>query len=163
MGHKAQGEKQFTGRHMLLTMACFFGVIISVNMALAVFATESWTGLLAKNGYVASQDYNKVLADARQQRQLGWTSALEVRAGAIGFTLRDANGRPIDGLEVSAHVSRPTDERHDRDITLTGRGGGRYTGAADLAPGVWSVDIMALAGGDRHYRQIFRITANKDG
>ena len=65
------GEWTFTGRHMLLVMVAFFGVTITVNLVLAFFATSSWTGLIVKNSYVASQEYNEKLAEARAQDALG--------------------------------------------------------------------------------------------
>ena len=49
-------EREFTGWHMAITMIAFFGVIISVNLTMAILASSTWTGLIVKNGYVASQD-----------------------------------------------------------------------------------------------------------
>ncbi|MEO1102369.1 MAG: FixH family protein, partial [Pseudomonadota bacterium] len=46
--------KRFTGWHMLAILVTFFGVVVTVNITMAVLAHTSWTGLLAKNGYRAS-------------------------------------------------------------------------------------------------------------
>ena len=51
--------KEFTGRHMLAIMLAFFGTIIAVNLVMAIFASRSWTGLVVKNSYVASQEFNE--------------------------------------------------------------------------------------------------------
>ena len=59
--------REFTGRHMLLIMLAFFGVIISVNIVIAVIANKSWTGLIVKNSYVASQEFNAKISDANKQ------------------------------------------------------------------------------------------------
>ena len=69
-------DKEFTGRHMLAIIVSFFGVIIAVNMTLVYFAVQSWSGLVVKNSYVASQKFNKTLEKAALQRARGWTSAL---------------------------------------------------------------------------------------
>ena len=57
MNHHQPGAV-FSGRHMLLTMLAFFGVIIGVNLTMAWFARSSWTGLVVENSYVASQEFN---------------------------------------------------------------------------------------------------------
>jgi len=136
----------------------FFAVVIAVNTVLAVVASGSWTGLIARNGYVASQDYNGVLAEAREQRLLGWRSELEAAAEGLVFTLQDAGGRPVSGLSVAAAIARPTHEGEDRAVELEDRGGGRYVGAQKLAAGAWSVEVMAEDGSGRQYRRIFRLS-----
>ncbi len=72
--------KPFTGRHMLFAMLAFFGVIIAVNLTMAVFATKSWTGLVVKNSYVASQAFNRELEQAKVQE-----SDLEMLAASSQF------------------------------------------------------------------------------
>ena len=62
---------EFTGRHMLAAMLAFFGVIIAVNITMAVFAQTSWTGFVVRNSYVASQEFNGKVAAARAQAALG--------------------------------------------------------------------------------------------
>ena len=57
---------RFTGWHMVGVLGLFFGVTILVNLALAFFANGSWTGLIVKNSYVASQHYNERLAKEEQ-------------------------------------------------------------------------------------------------
>ena len=71
--------KPFTGRHMLFAMLAFFGVIIAVNLTMAAFATKSWTGLVVKNSYVASQAFNRELEQAKVQAARGWTGDITYR------------------------------------------------------------------------------------
>ncbi|QPC42646.1 FixH family protein [Kaustia mangrovi] len=149
-------ERRFTGWHMLGIVCVFFGVIISVNLALAVFANRSWTGLVVKNSYVASQHFNDALKAARAQRALGWTSAVGYEDGALVLDMTGKSGQPIAGLAVEAQVSRPTHEDGARSVTLA-EAGGRYRSALALEPGQWGVEVTARDAGGRTYRKIFRI------
>ncbi|MEM8688677.1 MAG: FixH family protein [Pseudomonadota bacterium] len=147
---------EFTGRHMLLTMVAFFGVIIAVNFTMAFFASSTWTGLMVKNSYVASQDFNAKLAEARAQDALGWTSTMVLEGKDLKLTLKDNQARPLAGLNVVARVYRPVAEAEDHDVALTESGAGLYGATVDLNPGLWEVAIMATGRDDRNYQQIFR-------
>ncbi|MGE3830257.1 MAG: FixH family protein, partial [Parvibaculaceae bacterium] len=70
-------EWRVTGRFVFVLLVAFFGVIIAVNVTMAVFASRTWTGLVVENGYVASQHFNSELEQLRRQDKLGWTQRLE--------------------------------------------------------------------------------------
>lgn len=148
--------RPFTGRHMLVAMLVFFGVVIGVNALMAVLATQTWTGLVVKNGYVASQTFNDDLADAERQKALGWQSRLEYGAGRLLFVLSDRGRAPVVGRRVTATLRRPVHDRDDRVVVLTADAAG-YSVRMDLAPGVWEVDVRVTGTDLRGYRQIFRI------
>src|SRR5690606_10441379 len=82
--NKPHADREFTGRHMLLVMVAFFGVIITVNVTMAVLATRSWTGLVVGHTYVASQEFNERTERGRAQMALGWQPALTVAPRAFG-------------------------------------------------------------------------------
>ncbi|MEM1197685.1 MAG: FixH family protein [Pseudomonadota bacterium] len=149
-------RNEFTGRHMLLTMFAFFGVIIAVNFTMAFFASSTWTGLMVKNSYVASQDFNAKLAKARAQDALGWTSAMVLEGQDLKLTLKDDQARPLAGLNVVARVYRPVAEAEDHDVALTESKPGQYGATVDLNSGLWEVAIMATGRGEQNYQQIFR-------
>jgi nitrogen fixation protein FixH len=155
--------REFTGRHMLILVLAFFGVVIAVNGALAIFAASTWTGLLARNGYVASQDYNEVLAAADRQRREGWQSDFVARPDGLQFILRDAASLPLDGLSVTAHIGRRTHESEDRDLVMENRGEGHYAFDGAIGPGAWRVEIFARHGEQLRYRRIFDVTVPGDG
>ena len=56
-------RREFTGYHMVAVMTLFFGTIISVNLLMAWYANTSWSGLVVKNSYVASQEFNGKLEE----------------------------------------------------------------------------------------------------
>jgi nitrogen fixation protein FixH len=154
---------EFTGRHMLAAIIGFFAVVVGANAVLAVVAAGSWTGLVARNGYVESQRYNEVLADARGQQRLGWRGELEAGAGGLVFKISDSTGRPLPGLAVAASLGRPTNEAEDRAVELDDRGGGLYAADGGLAAGAWNVEVTARDGAGRRYRRIFRLWVREDG
>ena len=81
-------QRPIEGKHVLAGMVAFFGVIIAVNLTLAVLANTSWTGLAVENGYVASQHFNAELADARRQGELGWKPDFGYRDHRLELVLR---------------------------------------------------------------------------
>jgi nitrogen fixation protein FixH len=149
--------REFTGFHMLLWICSFFGVVIAVNILLAVLANESWSGLIVKNGYVASQQYNGVLAAARRQEALGWTAALKRDRGRLDLDIRGPDGGAVQGLAVTAKVTRPTHEHDDADLAFEARPDGGYVAMADLAPGQWVLDLTAEDGAGHSFRRIYRL------
>lgn len=149
-------ERRFTGWHMLAVMVAFFGVVFAVNFWLAYEAETTWTGLMARNGYAPSQNFNAELARARVQKERGWRSGLSYRNGAIEFTLVDRSGNAVVLDAVTAEFGRPAYDGQDRKVPLTHRGDGVYTAAVDLKHGAWNVRIDGGAG-DRTYRRESRL------
>ena len=84
-----QDQPKFTGKHMLIVMLCFFGVIITVNLTMATLATKSWTGLVVKNGYIASQYFNENKKAHEELVAAGWRSELEYNDGHLHFIIKE--------------------------------------------------------------------------
>ncbi len=157
IGSKAPKRQwQFTGWHMLFSMLAFFGVIITVNMTMAVLAGRSWTGLVVKNSYVASQHFNEDLVEARRQAARGWRGQLAVAQNGIDFELTDRAGKPVILGDLTASIGRPASEAFDQTVTLKHVDQGRYRGEVVLTPGLWAVKITGGAG-DNSYRRDQRI------
>jgi nitrogen fixation protein FixH len=146
----------FTGLHMLAVVFLFFGTIIAVNVAMVFAATGTFPGLVVKNSYVASQNYNELLAEARLQEQAGWRAELTTRDGVISFRLADEAGRMQHGLDVRAIVGRPSTTMEDRELSLR-EGTDGYIAAESVATGLWEIDIEALRGETLVYRKRQRL------
>ncbi len=149
--------RPFTGWHMLAIVGSFFGVVIAVNVALAVFAAGSWSGLVVENGFVASQHYNEVLRQADAQAQRGWQSGLEYKSGALQFTLHDSTGTPVRGATVTASVARPVHEDADQSVVLRETSPGNYELAMVLDDGIWTADLRVVSHGHEPYRLDYRL------
>ncbi|RFC68277.1 MULTISPECIES: FixH family protein [Mesorhizobium] len=147
----------FTGRHMLLIMLAFFGVIIAVNFLMAYFARSSWTGLVVENSYVASQEFNAKMAETRAQEALGWTGNLVVADGRVRYSLTDKGGHAVRLKSVGITFMHPVDDREDEHIDLVRGGDGIFDGPHTFSDGVWLVEIVADAGLEKPYRETLRV------
>jgi nitrogen fixation protein FixH len=150
-------DHPFTGGHMLGLVLAFFGVVIAVNVAMAVAATGSFPGLVVKNSYVASQTYNDVLASARAQAEAGWTLEVAAPGGVLSVRLLDDQGKLRRHLEVTAVAGRPSSTRHDRLLRLAEVAEG-YRAADPLPAGQWQIDVEGRFRGDLVYREVRRLT-----
>ena len=145
-------DHPLTGWHVLAIVGLFFGTILAVNITLAIFATGTFPGLVVKNSYVASQNYNALLAEGRAQEESGLTAQLITKAGILKFRLADVSGAPRRQLVVSAHAGRPASSSDDRAMTL--RETGEFYQADTVLPaGRWIVDVEARDGDTLVFRQ----------
>ena len=147
----------FTGRRMIAAMAAFFGVIIAVNLIMAAFAMQSWTGLVVKNAYVASQEFNARAEAGRARTALGWHGELAYRQGELRYSLRQADGSavPVKGIEVE--LGRPAHEADDTRLVLLPKADGNFSGGIVLADGQWIARVSAEAGLPEPWLDIRRI------
>jgi nitrogen fixation protein FixH len=148
---------EFTGRHMLSIILAFFGVIIAVNVTMATFATTSWSGLVVKNSYVASQQFNDKAQLGRAQAALGWTGTLAIDGATLRYSLADREGQAVPLAAASVTFRRPTSESEDRTFALAADPQGWHAAAADLQDGVWIVEVAADAMLEQPYRDVRRV------
>ncbi len=140
-GNHRRSPKEFTGTHMLLMMVAFFGVIVGVNVMMAVVASRTWTGLVVKNSYVASQNFNDQLAAAKSQSDRGWSGAIIYKENSLKFGVLDKTGRPVLLNNVVAHIGRPAFESEDRTLNLEHISNGAYQADVKLEPGPWQLSV----------------------
>ena len=141
MSANADSGKPFTGRHMIMVMVAFFGTIISVNLLMAYYANTTWSGLVVKNSYVASQEFNKTVADVKEQDALGWKDTLAASGGKITFSLQDAKGVAVAITSVKMIFRRPVTDTADMSIDLAAGADNVWQAAHSLADGVWIAEI----------------------
>lgn len=153
---KSKSEFRFTGFHMAACMAAFFGVIIAVNLTMASFASSSWTGLVVKNSYVASQKFNTELAEAEAQSALGWKSDIVYENRRLMFGLTDQTGRQLAPQNVILSIGRPAFEQKDQKLQLTAAQSGLYGSPLELEDGTWMLRLDADVG-DKKYRRDLRM------
>jgi nitrogen fixation protein FixH len=149
-------DHPFTGRHMLAVVLLFFGTIIAVNIVMVISATGTFPGLVVKNSYVASQNFNHTIAEARDQAASGWRMTVDVADGIIDVRLTDRAGIPLRRLEVVAAAGRPSTTGEDRTLVLVADGDG-YRSTDALPSGLWEIAIEARAEGKRVFGERHRI------
>ncbi len=142
------GKKGFTGRHMLGVMLGFFGVVIAVNVTMAVFASRTFGGTVVDNSYVASQRFNRWLAQGRAQDRLGWTAQIALAESRhVRVTLSDRIGA-LDGAEIEAVARHPLGRHGDLLMRFRPAGAGLYLSDRPLPGGRWQVHLEVRCGAD---------------
>ena len=136
---------EFTGRHMWMLTIGFFGVIIAVNVGLAVVSSTSWTGLVVENSYVASQEFEGKRLDHEAQAAAGWDAKFTYADGVTSLTVEDATGARVDLGAVTLDINRPVGGHEDQHIALLRTYSGQYSAPAELAAGIWEVHVIAPA------------------
>jgi nitrogen fixation protein FixH len=155
--------RPLSGRAVFVALVGFFGIVIGVNVLMTAFAIGTMPGLENEKPYQAGIGYNTDIEAAREQSARHWTVASHVARNADGHAsveveARDRDGVPVGGLTVSVKLKRPTDQRADQTISLGERKAGTYLGdAADVAPGVWEIELDASRGPERLFRSRNRV------
>lgn len=138
-----------TGRKVFIIAASAFGVIIAVNITMAVLAVGSFPGLEVKNSYVASQKFN---ADRIAQEALGWKVNADVSGAVLTVAFTGRSGYPVEVASLEAVVGRPTHVREDITPEFA-YDDGTFSAPVDLAPGTWDIRLVATAPDGTPYRQ----------
>lgn len=157
-----------TGRTVLMGIVAFFGVVFLANGTLVYFALDSWPGLSTESAYEQGRDYNQTLAKADAQRTLGWTSDIKLSEDSedqdshqlrIRFT--DADGVPIDGLQVHVTFRRPVGAENMARVAVPQAAGavGEYRSAVTLPlAGRWYAYVEAGTDETVRYRMRYEVT-----
>ncbi len=128
-------------------IAALFLVVFAVNGMLGHYALSSFSGLTSEHASDEGAHYNLALAAAKAQAERGWqvkvtfTGASGLR-GRLDVDLKDREGQPLSGAEVTVGFLRPTKSGADAHAKLSETAGGRY-GAEVVVPlpGVWDVRL----------------------
>jgi nitrogen fixation protein FixH len=143
-------QRTFNGWHMAAILAGFFGVIIAVNVVNARFAGATFGGVVVDNSYVASQDFNRWLDEAKAQKALGWDEVTTWRPD--GRVVVAATGVP-GGAALKGWARHPLGRLPDRGLTFDRIGPARYLSRQALPDGRWDLRLTFAADGQVWRRQ----------
>ena len=135
----------FTGQRMTAIFVAGFGIVIAVNLTMAMMAVGSFHGTVVDNSYVASQHYNGWLKQAAASKALGWQAVPQRRAD--GRVVIETLIVPAEAT-LSATADRPLGARDDTPLAFAPAGPGRWVSDKALAPGRWQLR-MAIRAGDQ--------------
>lgn len=138
-----------TGRKVLIFTVCAFGIIIAVNITLAVQAVRTFPGIEVANSYVASQTFD---TDRDAQLALGWDVRADYDDGFLTVSVMGPDGAPAEVSQITALVGWATSTRDDFVPNFVA-GEGVFRAAADMAPGNWNVRLKAVAADGTEFRQ----------
>lgn len=137
----------FTGRHFAALIVAFFAVVVAVNLYMARQATATFGGVVVENSYVASQEFNDWLAQARREAALGWSA--EARREGDGRVAVTMTGAPQTGLILKGSARHPLGRAPDQTLAFRRRGDGSFISDQPLPPGRWTLRLEAAAQGQR--------------
>lgn len=139
------------GWHVAAGVIGFFALVIAVDAAFLVLAYRSHPGQVAARPYETGLLYNAELERQRAQAALGWRASAEAAPQGVVVQLRDRDGAPLSGLEVTATLQRPATERGRQDLALSEVAPGRYESARTTLDGVWDVEVTAVDAAGRRF------------
>ncbi|TNM64903.1 FixH family protein [Aliirhizobium smilacinae] len=160
MSTASQKSFVFTGWHMAGVMVLFFGTIISVNVFMAYNAITSWSGLVVPNTYVASQQFNGKVAQARALAATGVNGRLAVTADGVRYEVLGADGQPVATDRLVLNFKRPVGEHQDFSIEMVAEGQGVFAASRQILPGHWIVEAIAERGGERILHHAERVSVH---
>lgn len=146
-----------TGRKVLAIAVTAFGIIIAVNVFMAVKAVRTFPGLEVANSYVASQTFD---AERAAQEKLGWSVTPTYKNGVLRLAFAGKNGAVAKVAEVKATIGRATMAADDHKPEFT-RDGSAFSTPLSLDPGRWMILLEARAedGTRFHQRLDFSVKA----
>lgn len=134
-------QREITGRQVFFFVSGAFAIVIAVNLTLAYNAVKTFPGLEVKNSYVASQQYDEVRA---AQEALGWTVEPTYEDGVLELAVTDAEGAPVEVLNLRGILGRATHTRQDMTPEFT-FANGVYSTPVELDRGNWNFRMQATA------------------
>lgn len=148
--------KEITGWHVAGLFGLGFGTIISVNVALAVNAVQTFPGLEVKNSYIASQNFD---ADRTAQEALGWDVTAWLSDGQLILTFLD-DGVAVAPIIETATFGRATSVAMDQTPVFH-FDGQVFAAPVQAGPGNWNLRIQARALDGTGFQQRIIVNASK--
>jgi len=126
------------------------GVVLAVNVGFISLAFITNPGLVDKNYYENSQDYEENLMKYRAARAaLGWTYQADFPTNPVmnnnemyRLSVVDKAGLPLTAATITLKAYRPSDVSADFETTLTEVGAGMYEGRVSFPlKGIWDITV----------------------
>ena len=148
MPQKDHAKGKLTGRHVLIMIVAFFGVMIAANVIFIRAALDTFPGVSEKKSYFQGLHYNDTLAERALQAELGWGAEVTevVREGDAGrIVVRMSKDETVlADLDLEGVLTRPVDDDDDQPLAFKSLGEGLYEAdVADFAPGAWDMALRA--------------------
>jgi nitrogen fixation protein FixH len=138
------------GRHVLMGLIAFFGVMLLANGIFVYLAVATFSGGDTADPYRKGLHYNETLQAAERQEERGWRTGVEYddKTGQLTLSFLDKEAHPIAGLHIDAMMSRPATDRQDRSIGFRQAGEGLYAADVELDAGLWVISVEANEPGE---------------
>jgi nitrogen fixation protein FixH len=155
--------RELTGRKVLVMIVGFFAVVFLVNGVMIHLALKTFPGVQEKQPYERGLAYDREIEEARAQGARGWSAdgqfaRISQTQAELTVMLKDRDGEPLRGLEITAHLVSPQSHAQDLDVTLREAAPGEYRVAVAAATGTWTVDLVATQQGEQKFRSRNRVS-----
>ncbi len=146
---KAGNEKgKLTGRHVLIMVIAFFGVMLVANVIFIRAAVNTFPGVSEEKSYFQGLHYNDTLAERAAQSQLGWAAeVMEVARNGEGgrIVIRMVkDDTALTSLVLTGVLKRPAHSTEDQALAFNPLGEGLYEAeVAAFGPGAWDMVLRA--------------------
>lgn len=150
--------RELTGRHVLIIMLTFFGIIFVVNGYMIYKSQSTWNGLETEDAYRKGLKYNQQLSELHEQNERNWTMEIkreELAGDIMRFTAvpKDQSQQVLTLLDMTLELKRPTHEGMDRSFPLKEISLGVYSGETQALPkGKWYLLVTARRKDEILYR-----------
>jgi len=139
----ARAPYRVKGWHVGAGVVAFFAIVIAVDASFMILAYRTHPGQTVVRPYEDGLVYNARLERERAQARLGWSASAAAEPGRIVVQMRDREGRPLQGLAVTATLERPATDQGRTTRLLQEEGPGRYVSAPGPLAGTWDARIVA--------------------
>lgn len=140
--------RRFTGWHMTAILVAFFAVIVAVNLIMARYAIGTFGGTVVDNSYVASQKYNRWLAEADKQARLGWTPTVALDPARRVVLSASKDGSQLANLTANGLAIHPLGRAPSIALAFEQSTNGDLRSTKALPAGRWRVQLTLRQGGD---------------
>ncbi|MEE2526525.1 FixH family protein [Hyphobacterium sp. HN65] len=138
--------REIKGRHVLIALLVFFGVIIAVDAFFVTTALRTFRGEDEPRSYVQGIRYNDVLERREEQAGLGWSATSVVTSTRVEIGVVDAQDAPVTGLVLDARLRHPADSGRDIELALTEISAGVYEADTEVPDGRWTLVVSTPEG-----------------
>ena len=125
------------------------GVVVIVNVGMAVMAHQTFPGLAVEGSFRNSNMYSLVLQAAERQAALGWSIGMESETARPALLLHGRDAEPLNGAQITATANRPMGTQAPVELPFHAVGAGHYEAQDTLPlPGQWDLMISITHNGE---------------
>lgn len=125
-------KTKWTGKHVLIAMIVFFGVIIVANTFMITLGIKTFPGEDTKQSYRQGLEYDQTIAKRQKQIASGWQAHISItNNGNLVLKITDANGDAVKGLKATGTLKHLAKTDLDHELKFAQSAEGTYIAHVD--------------------------------
>lgn len=154
----AAGGYRVKGWHVGAGISAFFALVFVFDGYFTWLAFKTFPGEVSTTPYEDGLAYNRTLAQGEAQARLGWRAMASAEQGLAVLEFEGPNGRPVEGLTISATLIRPATDSGRLTPAFKEAAPGRYEAPTGRIAGAWDLTAVATDAQGRTFRAQRRLT-----